>query len=67
MSDLFDSRAVPLHEQVAAAEREVRMRQRVYPGWIAKGRMKSDAADREIAAMQAIVRTLREVLARSDS
>ena len=38
----------------AAALREVRMRRRVYPGWISKGRMTQVEAEREIAVMEAI-------------
>ena len=36
------------------AEREVRMRRRVYPRWIEAGRMTQEQADREIAVMAAI-------------
>jgi hypothetical protein len=36
------------------AKREVRQRRYVYPGRVAAGRLKQDAADREIAMMQAI-------------
>jgi hypothetical protein len=59
MSDLFDSRAVPLHVQIAAAEREVRQRERVYPRLIYAGKMSAAKAADEIAAMKAIVETLR--------
>jgi hypothetical protein len=62
MSDLFDRRAVPLHEQIAAAEREVKYREHVYPRWVMAGRMRQDMADRQIATMKAIVETLRGLL-----
>lgn len=39
---------------IACARRELAMRKNVYPKWVASGRMKQDAADKEIAAMQAI-------------
>jgi hypothetical protein len=39
---------------IACARRELAMRKNVYPKWVAAGRMKQDAADKEIAAMQAI-------------
>lgn len=59
MVDLFDDRAVALHVQIAAAEREVKQRERVYPRWVEAGRMTQAKADAEIAAMKAIVETLK--------
>lgn len=61
MSDLFDSREVPLHVQIAAAEREVKQRERVYPRLIDAGRMSSAKAADEIEAMRAIVGTLKGI------
>lgn len=61
MSDLFDKRSVPLHEQIRAAEREVKYRERVYARSVQIGRMKQFVADKEIAAMKAIVETLKKV------
>lgn len=51
--------AVTLRQQIACAERELKMRIRVYPRWVEAGKMKQADADAEIAAMQAIVATLR--------
>ncbi len=59
MTDLFDDRAVPLHVQIEAAERELRMRRNVYPRRVAEGKMTQALADREVAAMDAIVETLK--------
>lgn len=42
-------------EKLACAERELRMRRKVYPGWVRLGRMLQEKADREIAVMAAIV------------
>lgn len=39
----------------ACAERELAMRERVYPRWVRDGKMKAADADREIACMRAIV------------
>lgn len=61
MSDLFDRRGVPIHEQVECAERELGYRRRVYPRWVSDGRMTQAKADLEIARMEAIVKTLREI------
>lgn len=61
MSDMFDSRAVPIHIQVAAAERELKLRRSVYPRRISSGFMTQALADREIANMEAIVETLTKI------
>ena len=37
-----------------AARREVEMRRKVYPNWVAAGRMKQAAADLQIAIMEEI-------------
>lgn len=59
MGDLLDDRDVPLHTQIEAAERELKMRRSVYPRRIESGAMTKALADREIAAMAAIVQTLK--------
>lgn len=52
---------VPVREQIRCVEREVRLRRSAYVRWVASGRMKQAQADREIAAMEAVLDTLREV------
>lgn len=47
-------------ELVQCAEREVSMRERVYPGWTARGKMTHERAQTEIAKMRAIAEFLRE-------
>lgn len=42
-------------DKLLCAERELRMRRRVYPRWVDEGRMKLDHAERETAVMAAIV------------
>lgn len=44
--------------QIACVKREIALRERVYPKWVAAGRMKQQAADHEIAAMRAVLATL---------
>jgi hypothetical protein len=46
-------------EKKKAAEREATMRRRVYPGWVAVGRMTQAEADRQIALMDEIARDYR--------
>lgn len=52
---------VSIHDQLACAERELSMRKNVYPGWVNKGRMSKGVAQFELAAMRAIVATLRRL------
>jgi hypothetical protein len=52
---------VTLGEQIAAVQREIGMRERVYPGLVAKGKMKLDESERQIAAMKAVLETLRMI------
>jgi len=49
---------VTIAEQIKCVRRELAMRQRVYPKWVAGLRMKQEEADRELAAMQAVHDTL---------
>ena len=43
-----------LADMLRCAIREVVMREKVYPRWVASGKMKAETAEREIACMQAI-------------
>lgn len=47
-----------IDEQIACVRREIAMRERVYPSWVARGKMKQEKADHETAAMRAVLRTL---------
>jgi hypothetical protein len=49
---------LPLAEQIAAVEREINLRKRVYPRRIEARKMTRDNADREIARMSAVLDTL---------
>lgn len=59
MSDLFQ---VHLPEQIACVEREIAVRKSVYPRMVAFKRMSEAKASREIAAMEAVLKTLQNVL-----
>lgn len=50
-----------LDEQIACADREIAMRERVYPAWVRQGRLKQPKADREIETMRAIAASLRRL------
>lgn len=62
MPDLFDNRAVPLIDQLAAAKRELNMRREVYPRRVRSGAMTASLAERETHAMEAIVKTLQALV-----
>jgi hypothetical protein len=46
-------------DKLKCAEREIAMRKGVYPKWVQSGRMKPEAAAREIAIMEAIAEDYR--------
>ena len=52
---------IPIDEQISAVEREIRLRERVYPRFVDSGRMTLAKSEREILAMKAVLATLREV------
>lgn len=57
---MAEDREVTLDEQIQCVERELAMRRRVYPRWVNSPRPKltREAADREIARMEAVRLTL---------
>jgi hypothetical protein len=55
VSDLLP---VTLEEEIICVRREIGMRERVYPQWVGKGRMKQDRADREIEVMKSVLESL---------
>jgi hypothetical protein len=59
MSDLFA--AVSLSQQIASVERELHIRTSVYPRWVAERRMKEETCRHELAAMAAVLETLRSL------
>lgn len=44
--------------QIAEIERELAMRQNVYPGWVGRGKMRQGEADEHMARMRAVLATL---------
>ena len=55
MNELFP---IGLPEQIAAVEREIALRRRVYPRRVADRKMTQALADKQIAAMSAVLDTL---------
>lgn len=55
MSELFPP---SLADQIQSVKREIAMRERVYPHWVADKRMTQRKADDELVAMRAVLKTL---------
>jgi len=45
--------------KLACVEREIKMRERVYPRWVAAGKMSQEKADLELEVMRAIAEDYR--------
>lgn len=61
--ELFDKLPDPeLQTQLQCVERELAMRRRVYANWVTKGRMKQSKADFEIHTMEAVAKTLKDLI-----
>lgn len=62
MSDLFPSAPfeVTIDDMIKCAERELKLRRRVYPRLIADGKLSQDFADHQTIAMEAIVALLKK-------
>jgi hypothetical protein len=54
---------ITIKDQVSCVERELALRQRVYPRWVSERRMPQEKADREIQAMEAVLQTLKRNMA----
>lgn len=54
----MNQQTISIPEQLACVEREIKMRERVYPRCVADKRMTQAKADHELAAMRAVRETL---------
>jgi len=52
---------IPIADQIACVERELRQRARVYPRLVEGGRMTPNKARQETATMQAVLETLQGI------
>jgi hypothetical protein len=48
-----------IYEQIACVDREIGIRERVYPRWVEKGKLTKQAADMEMERIRAVLDTLR--------
>jgi hypothetical protein len=51
-----------LTHQIKCVEREIGFRERVYPRWVADGKMTSEQADYQVQCMRAVLTTLQTLL-----
>lgn len=52
--------SVSIEDQIKCVEREIKMRARVYPRFIASGKMTPQGAEKEIENMKAVLETLKK-------
>ncbi len=52
---------ISLEEMISCVEREIGMRERVYPRWVEQKKMLQTTADQELARMRAVLDLLLEV------
>lgn len=50
-----------LGDMIEEANRELKMRERLYPRWIAEGRLREETAHRQMEAMKSILSTLQNL------
>ena len=59
--DMFPNAPIPLRAQIECVEREIKMREKVYPRQMDKGHMTEERAVRELRTMEAVRDTLRKL------
>ena len=50
---------ITIEQQLACVQREIKMRERVYPKWVGSGKMQAAKANYELQAMRAVAETLK--------
>lgn len=60
--------SIPLSEQLKEVNREVAVRTRVYPRWVAEGKggLTQESATEKLETMKAVAETLRELIRKSE-
>jgi hypothetical protein len=57
---------IPLQAQLAEVNREIALRERVYPRWIEAGKIPQAKADRSLEHMRAVAVTLRDLIRKEE-
>ena len=60
MTDLFGQKDDILEQQIRCVEREIGMRQRVYPNWINAKKISAGKAEYEVQMMQEVLKSLKQ-------
>lgn len=50
---------ISFDDQIACLARELALRRNIYPKWVAKGKMRQEEADREIALMETALQSVK--------
>ena len=61
MPEMFERQPPTLTEQIAELRRELGQRARVYPRFVADGKLRQDRADYQVTCLEAAVRSLQEL------
>lgn len=63
MPDLFPETVgkITILDQIGEVQREIAVRERVYPSWIQRGTLKQETADRNLARMRKVLETLQNI------
>lgn len=56
---MIDNRKINIDDMIKCVEREIGMRERVYPRWIEQKKMSQEKADLEIRTMKAVLDQLK--------
>ena len=52
---MSETPVIPTAEKLACAERELKMRKKVYPRWVEEGKMSEGKATHELACIEALI------------
>ena len=55
---MTEKRKIPLEQQISEVGREIGLRRNVYPGMVARGKMRQGEADEHLARLEAAYTTL---------
>lgn len=57
----MDLLEINIQDEIACVEREIKMRERVYPRWVSEKKMTQEKSDREISLMKVVLKRLQDI------